>query len=208
MTELAEAIAAAPPLRRSRGRAPREPPRPGVVSSSRFDARRCAVPHGVSRGESPSASGFRWHAAGAGSMLQGVDRARSRPMPLPQIRLRTLMIAVAVGCVLLGIGVEAGRLYRVSQEYQTRAAFLRLEEGSLRAQQAILSKTIAAQDATGGDRALACGDALGELTEELRIKAGATHRRLGYVTSMRRKYERAASRPWHPVSPDPPEPPR
>jgi hypothetical protein len=132
-------------------------------------------------------------------------------MPLPRVRLQTVMIAVAVAALVLALGIEATRLRRVSAQYRQKAEGLALDEENLRAnaaRQTGLLQSVEAQyrlakaSGPGADQKALMRQALGQLSED----AKGLHRQLDHVAALRRKYERAASRPWEAVAPDVPEP--
>src|SRR5262245_29472428 len=95
---------------------------------------------------------FRWRAVIAIRMItKHRSSAGARPMSVTRFRLRTVMIAVAIVGVLLALGIEARRLYRVSAQHRARAAILAFEEANLRAnvaRQASLRYAVAAAAVT------------------------------------------------------------
>lgn len=118
-----------------------------------------------------------------------------------------LMALVALLGVLLGVGIEALRLYRLSQEYAGRAYGLRVrmlsryEKGSRKSREEWLADFRAAKESdmakwtSGGTFQVAR-----PLPPEVcRIKAD-------HYRALVAKYDRASRCPWLPVEPDPPPP--
>ena len=102
----------------------------------------------------------------------------------PRFRLRSMMILVAV----LALSLSAAVLWRRREHYRRLAEAYALTEMVLRV-----------------DSNMARGSAafpLLDLSESMDRNA----RQADYYARLRRKYERAARRPWLPVEADPPEP--
>jgi hypothetical protein len=104
-------------------------------------------------------------------------------MRVPRVRftVRRLMAVVAVLAVLLGAGAEVVRLARLAEDYRQRAKYFVAAED-------VRNLTVAA---------------------ERMVDPGAARkpdRIAAHYAQLRRRYERAAARPWLPVAPDPPEP--
>jgi len=115
-------------------------------------------------------------------------------MPFPRFRIRTLMIAVAVMGLTLGGVIEAARLWNLRRLYRGLAqnfSYWEVRYNGLLKFRQDLSYYSAAQP-------------LGpEPSPTRRARMQALAR---YYGEMRRKYERAADRPWEYVAPDPTPP--
>ena len=99
----------------------------------------------------------------------------------PRFRLRMLMVLVAVAGMVLGTGFQVARLMRLRGEYLLKAThYANLES------QAVSLATKYRSTVMRGKSPL---DKMGE-----------------YYSDLKRKYQRAASRPWTPIPPDPPAP--
>jgi hypothetical protein len=101
-------------------------------------------------------------------------------MRLPRFTVRRLMVAVAIVGVLLAavLGLERRRewLRRLSQRHESRAMVCDMEK------------------------------LIGAMNRQPATWLANRQARLEYHKSLARKYRQAASHPWLPVAPDPPEP--
>jgi hypothetical protein len=105
-------------------------------------------------------------------------------MHFPKFRLRSMMILVAV----FALGIWAAVMVRLRGDYLSRAAQHTAHEQSYRRTSHIrFAESFPAED-----------------RQELLLMRA---RLADFHDEMRRKWERAASRPWMPVSPDPDSPP-
>jgi len=131
-------------------------------------------------------------------------------MPIPRFRIRTLMIAVAVVGLFAWASVIVQRILRHQRDCRTRIAYAASCEAAalLRVDQAeggiLLWKKHAARCRNGGepeDAEFWEKDTQWwvDRRDEARVVAA-------YYREMRSKYDRAASRPWLPLPPDPPPP--
>ncbi len=102
----------------------------------------------------------------------------------PRFRLRTMMILVAV----LALSLSAAVLWLRREQYRRLAEVYSLTEKVLRV-----------------DSHMARGTAAFPLLD-LSDSMDRNARQADYYARLRRKYERAATRPWLPVAPDPPPP--
>ena len=126
-------------------------------------------------------------------------------MPLPRVRftVRRMMIVVALVAVLLGGASAVDRLTRRQAAFARRAVAWETRR----------------EIYDGGVWELRCGRYAGD--ESILGKSGSYtpptpetravliarfHALTTYCDAMKRKYERAAARPWYPVEPDPPRP--
>ncbi len=116
-------------------------------------------------------------------------------MPLPRVRftVRRLMIAVAIAAFLIGGGIEAARCKRLRKAHLDDAAYhARREAEELRNLANIdLSRRAGAIDVE---------------VRSMRLIERSSRLRVDYHGQMKRKYSKAASRPWRAVSPDPKDP--
>jgi hypothetical protein len=120
-------------------------------------------------------------------------------MRIPRLRftLRRMTLAVAVLALILGglrIVWLRDRYRRAAASYAAtenlQRGFLRFAEGDAEAEE---------------DLAIAFGYKIsGEDKEQQATEIRVMRRKADYLEMMRRKYERAAARPWMPVDPDPP----
>jgi hypothetical protein len=127
-------------------------------------------------------------------------------MRSPRYRLRTLMLAAAVVAIFVG----AESMWRRSAIYRARASYFaewereRLRLADETDELATEVRTVAAEDRERGDdvswrlrlETVCC---LARVSADDRLAAN-------YFAGLKRKYEYAASHPWLPVAPDPPEP--
>jgi hypothetical protein len=100
------------------------------------------------------------------------------------------MLVVAMAGLVMGVGVWAWRMWRLSAEYAVQAQSYRflVDISGYPVGQGTLVDTEATIDTNG------------ELqTQDLKM-------RVERWTALARKWERAARYPWLPVEPDPPEP--
>jgi hypothetical protein len=116
------------------------------------------------------------------------------------------MLAAAVGAILIG----AESMWRRSAIYRVRASYFaerereRLQLADETDQLATEVRTVAAEDRERGD----------DVSWRLRLETAYCLTRVSvddrlaanYFAELKQKYEYAASRPWLPVAPDPPEP--
>lgn len=116
-------------------------------------------------------------------------------MRLPRLRftVRRLMVAVAIAAFLIGGGIEAARCKRLREAHLADAAYhARREAEELRNLANIdLGRRAGAVDAK---------DHFMVFVER------ASRLRVDHHSQMKRRYFKAASRPWRAVSPDPKDP--
>ena len=113
------------------------------------------------------------------------------PIPRPRFTVRRLMIAVAILALLMGGALKFREWRRFAATYRAKAQEHADVESMLRSIAAIDG------DASPVDISLAPNTP----TKRFPIRDVADHE-----ARLRRKYERAASRPWFPISPDSPTP--
>ena len=144
----------------------------------------------------------------------------------PRFTIRRIMILVAIVGVALGGTILAARLKRRAELFQTQATFFgslekfyqRSRDLHLKSLESALEfqkKTAELMRETEQIRPGA-SDLIDQLKSELGIKDDRAEsleetielerKQISYFSLMRRKYQRAASRPWEPVTPDPPLP--
>jgi hypothetical protein len=112
------------------------------------------------------------------------------------------MIAVALVGGLFAAVVEVRRLSKVSLKYRRQAELFRLEEDSHRRS---ASRLEALRHAVAVQASIETAVRAKKL-EELGSDLEEMGRQGRHLAALRRKYERAASRPWEPLPPDPPPP--
>ena len=113
-------------------------------------------------------------------------------LPRPRLTIRLMLVLVAVAALVLAVEATRRRMVDLSRAYMRRAM-----EHQDKADVASLS-------------ALECQEALerGRPPDPKYAKWSIGYRRLfEFHRTMRRKYLRAATRPWLPIAPDPPPPP-
>jgi hypothetical protein len=123
--------------------------------------------------------------------------------------VRRMMCAVASFAILMGVAREVGRLRRLSQGYARRAVLAGREERGWR--QALILRIASEADARQRSIALRAKDQ--DLAAEWAVEASICAEEvvevrsvLAHFVGLHQKYQRAASRPWDVVAPDPPEP--
>jgi hypothetical protein len=126
-----------------------------------------------------------------------------------RLTVRRLMAAVALAAVVMGVAREARRLSILSREYRRKALLSAREERQWR--QGLAKRREYEAEAWRLAAALRPRDR--ELAEwwareasERAEGVAVVRATLAHHAVLRRKYEHAASRPWEPVAPDPPEP--
>jgi hypothetical protein len=140
-------------------------------------------------------------------------------MQLPRMTIRRWVVVV----VIVAAAMSAWRLRRLSQRYSTIAAFQRQQQGYADRARNPLPKAIDRFEVEGRRFAEAARTAGNQrearfMRDEAARLAGLaeTYREWvrdftelsDYRAQLRRKYEQAATYPWLPVDPDPPEPER
>jgi hypothetical protein len=116
--------------------------------------------------------------------------------PKRRIATRTLLaslaLAIAATAAIRALGQRAGRLRQRGQFHARRAAMFR---------KSIITKECAARDceAYGGERML-------QVAHDYRLTVRLCMKLADYHARLVPKYEHAASQPWLPLEPDPPEP--
>jgi hypothetical protein len=123
--------------------------------------------------------------------------------------VRRMMIAVALASVVLGVTREVSRLGTLAREYRRKALVSAREERQWR--RGLVARVASEAEARRLSAALRPRDRdLADLWElealDWSEHVGEVRAILAHHSRMRHKYERAASRPWEPVAPDPPEP--
>ena len=113
------------------------------------------------------------------------------PIPRPRLTVRRLMIVVAVVTVLLGAAYKFAECNLLARFYRVEAQYHADRESALR--------EIAAKD--GGESLINFTPRTDTRSKRFPIRVMAD-----FEAKLKRKYDRAASRPWLPVPPDPPEP--
>lgn len=130
----------------------------------------------------------------------------------PRFRLRTLMIAVAVLAILMGGSIAAMRMSQLAEKYRWRSnQFARAEAGY----RGIANKAVALQKTMRGEYKIIKTCKIIYLIEghevlRKRVTEDAYYfeAMATYCAVMKRKYLRAASRPWESLPVDPREPRR
>lgn len=114
-------------------------------------------------------------------------------MRFPRFRLtlRRLMIAVAAVAISIAGGIEANRLWRLRDDYRASAAYHAKRENEERKTLSVIA-TIR-------------NEGLEELPRMPVIEEVA-HLRVEHHANLKQKYQRAATRPWQSVQPDPDDP--
>jgi len=122
-----------------------------------------------------------------------------------------MVVAVAIVAVILGAAIWlVEMIHRLSTYRQTAAAFDRQEREARKEQEqrlwlaASLGKD--AESQTRMPRLLESAKNAAELAGYHRRLAAQSGQRADDYARLRRKYERAATRPWLPIEPDPPAP--
>jgi hypothetical protein len=132
-------------------------------------------------------------------------------MKLTPVRftVRRMMVAVALNCISMGVTREVRRLGRQSLEYRRRAVTAAREQRGWR--QAMIGRVASEVEAQRLVAVLRTKDQ--DLADLWVLEASVWSRAVSEVREvvafharLRQKYQRAASRPWEPVEPDPPEP--
>lgn len=129
--------------------------------------------------------------------------------PMIRFTVRRMMVVVALVAVAIGATLEVKRLGRLSREYRRRAVTSAREERMWRRE--AKGEVASELEARCLSDALRAKDQdLADLWAEQASASACEIREVGEILNhharLRRKYERAASRPWEPVAPDPPEP--
>ncbi len=132
-------------------------------------------------------------------------------MRRPNIRftVRRMMVVVASVAVAIGATLEFKRLGRLSRDYHRRALTSAREErmwrrGSSGREASELEARRLSVALRSKDRVLA--DLWAEETSTRARENREVREIFNHHARLRRMYERAASYPWEPVAPDPPEP--
>jgi hypothetical protein len=132
-------------------------------------------------------------------------------MRLPRMTIREWMIAMVVTALAVG----AVSLDRWSRDYRRRAEFHARMESTYedKWRKAIVRMEKSAKIVDKLERQLppdfppgSFRETVGGFALEIRERAAADAQRGGYHAALARKYRYAASHPWLPVEPDPPEP--
>jgi hypothetical protein len=113
-------------------------------------------------------------------------------MKLPRVRftVRRMMVGVAVAAVLIGGGIEVARLNRLRASHLYDAAYhARREVEELR-------------NLANFDRGRR-GGAANANDRQILLMERASRLRVAYHAELKRKYVKAANRPWESVAPDP-----
>lgn len=116
-------------------------------------------------------------------------------MRWPRFRftLWRLMIAVAIVAFLIGGGIGSARFLRLRASHLSDAAFHARREAEELANVALFDQGRRAGAANATDRSTL-------------MRERSSRLRVGYHADLKRKYIRAASRPWEAVTPDPKDP--
>jgi hypothetical protein len=119
------------------------------------------------------------------------------------------MVGVALISIVLGVTRGVGRLGRLSREFRRRARIAAWEERGWR--QGLIGRLASEAEARRNWAVLRPKDR--DLADQWAMEASDCSRQVREVLEivahharLRRKYVRAAARPWEPVAPDPPEP--
>lgn len=144
-------------------------------------------------------------------------------MRLPRVRftIRTLLIVVAVSGTLLGVGIGAARLKSRSDYYSSRATDFATKEAlyakyvkELEAMAADVERVTAeysneAKRRSGLERVVLVATSrllLDGQTERAKTNVNRCQHIVDYYSTMKTRYQVAASHPWRSVPPDPPPP--
>jgi hypothetical protein len=139
-------------------------------------------------------------------------------MRLPRMTMRRLRVAVAVVALLATAWILVRRSrdfarqarFHSAQEEQrryTREAFAPEVEEHFQQEQEYLKLALAARRPSPNLFWMEKADKSHRMAEECQAKLDALSRQGEYHARLRRRYERAATRPWEHVPPNPPEPP-
>lgn len=133
-------------------------------------------------------------------------------MRLPRMTMRRWMIAVAVVAALLGAELARRRIreYRfMASEYKIEAVYhARSSRDSRKAHRRWIDSAQDTEGKAGETDDVTLRAFYIERVSEARSSAESEAALAQYQEAMRKKYERAAGRPWESVPPDPPEPSR
>jgi hypothetical protein len=132
-------------------------------------------------------------------------------MRVPRVKfsVQRMMLAVASLAILMGVTREVSRLRRLSQGYTRKAVLAGREERGWR--RALIDRMVSEADARQRSVTLRAKDQ--DLAAEWAVEASICAEEvvevrsvLAHFVGVHQKYQRAASRPWDMVAPDPPEP--
>ncbi len=113
-------------------------------------------------------------------------------MPRPRFTIRWMMVLVAVAALALSVAATRRRMANLSLAYLDRA-----REYAIKAELASLNAVESEYYAQHG-----------RTPDPKYARSCISYRRLSeFHHTMKRKYQRAASRPWLPIAPDPAPPP-
>ena len=125
-------------------------------------------------------------------------------LPRVQFTVRRMMVAVALLGVFFGITVVGNRILQRHRRFRSAAShFANLEDLE---RDGVRHYEVMAEPWA---KLLEPGKSSGLVYDEMmtfRVKADASRRKADYYANLVNKYERASTRPWNSVSPDPPEP--
>jgi outer membrane murein-binding lipoprotein Lpp len=153
-------------------------------------------------------------------------------MRIPKFRIRTMMVAIIVVGLLVSGGIESRRLYRLSRDYQKRAARLADTEQEFRLNRkrdrdsfrqlllqsrpderefkrlsdASIHRTLSPTEQSSLEKLKGVVRDLEVTAEELQSRIEWLDTLIAYCEPLKLKYQRAARYPWLPIDPDPPEP--
>ena len=135
-------------------------------------------------------------------------------MRLPRFRARTLMLLVAGAAVLLSTAITAMRINE-AQEQRRKARHYRWMAGLFEGEEADYRGLLQNNEDLYGKLKSYNKDNIGKFQERYKYNPLKSTKqsisdyraRADYLAGLKRKYLRAASRPWEPVLPDPPPPP-
>jgi hypothetical protein len=123
-------------------------------------------------------------------------------LPRVQFKMRGMLIAVASVALLMG-GL---RLFRLRSVYQKAAVAHLAHENLARTLQSFVEN----EGKNERELEIAFGMRVEQESEAVKAKRAAdsrlNQRTAEYHAALKHKYERAASRPWVPIAPDPPPP--
>src|SRR5918998_6189285 len=114
-------------------------------------------------------------------------------MRLPRFRLtlRRLMVAVAAVAISIASGIEANRLWRLRDDYRARVAYHTRRENEERQNLSVIEYV--------RNEGIEEHPRTPVIEEVARL-------RVEYHADLKQKYQRAATRPWESVQPDPDDP--
>ena len=131
-------------------------------------------------------------------------------LPRVQFTVRRMMVSVAVVAVLVA-NVELMRRHVVSRALATKHAAMQAELEAARRlaeERAKWVELLAERGEVEAPTSFPLIDPLAGATTLSEVRALSTRyaKQAAYHAQLRRKYERAAARPWLPIEPDPPPP--